>query len=100
MWLFKKKKNKENTESKPIVEKVDIPVVPQSTPAPEEVVKKAEPVKPEILDEQQVSTEPEEQKEEIDLEGMTVVELKALAKDKGLQGYSALKKAELIDLLK
>jgi len=34
------------------------------------------------------------------LDSLTVVELKELAKEKGLSGYSALKKADLIDLLK
>ena len=34
-----------------------------------------------------------------DLESMTVVELKALAKERGLSGYSGLSKEELIDLL-
>ncbi len=35
-----------------------------------------------------------------DLESMTVAELRSLAKDRGITGYSTLKKAELIDVLK
>ena len=34
-----------------------------------------------------------------DLNNYTVTELKSMAKERGLTGYSSLKKAELIDLL-
>ncbi|WMM24053.1 Rho termination factor N-terminal domain-containing protein [Tissierella sp. MB52-C2] len=38
-------------------------------------------------------------KEEKTIEEMTVDELKELAKEKGLEGYSKLKRDELVDLL-
>ena len=41
-----------------------------------------------------------EEKPEVNLASLTVKELKDLAKERGLTGYSGLKKAELIDLLK
>lgn len=55
--------------------------------APKKAAKKVEEiVKEEVL----------EEPTSVDLESLTVAELKALAKEKGLSGYSKLKKAELI----
>lgn len=58
-----------------------------------------EEVKEEIKEEVQEAIE-EVQEDIASLDSMTVAELKALAKSRGLSGYSSLKKAELIDLLK
>jgi len=44
------------------------------------------------------TTKKEEVKE--DISKLTVAELKSMAKDKGIQGYTTMKKAELLDALK
>ena len=36
----------------------------------------------------------------VDYDSMTLVDLKSLCKEKGVKGYSTLKKAEIIELLK
>jgi large subunit ribosomal protein L20 len=58
-----------------------------------------EELKEEIIEEV-VEEVKEEVEQLVDLKDLTVAELKALCKERGLSGYSALKKAELIDLLK
>ena len=45
-------------------------------------------------------TPKEETKNTDDLSSKTLAELKSMAKDKGIEGYSTMKKAELLDALK
>lgn len=81
-------------------------VVP--APAKAKPAKKVE-VKKEVVAETKVPVEEpaketpkavNKKEDTVDVTSMTVVELKELAKERNLEGYSKLKKAELIDLLK
>ncbi len=67
-----------------------------------EFVKKEEKVKPTVeekVEEPVVEEKKETPKAEEDLNSKTLVELKDLAKQAGIKGYSTMKKAELIDAL-
>ncbi|MDL2292092.1 Rho termination factor N-terminal domain-containing protein [Acholeplasma sp. OttesenSCG-928-E16] len=68
-------------------------------PAPKAKKENAD-VKETVEKEQPIVSDPvKEEASSINLEGLNLTELKALAKEKGLKGYSSLKKQELIDLL-
>ncbi|MDY0010570.1 MAG: Rho termination factor N-terminal domain-containing protein [Candidatus Izemoplasmatales bacterium] len=56
----------------------------------------SQPVKEEVKPVEKVETKVVE----IDLDSKTVAELKDMAKELNLSGYSSLRKAELIDLIK
>ncbi len=85
-------KPKVKTDEKAAV-KEDKPEVKEKAVKPEVVKKDLEEPKKEDLPAKQ-------EKQAIDLESLKVVELRKLAKEKNIPGYSSMKKAELIEALK
>ena len=64
--------------------------------AQKENVKKEEPKKGEVKEE----TEVKEEDKEVDIKTLNLIELKELAKSRGIKGYSKMKKDELLEILK
>ena len=105
-YVSEDEKKKDNREPKEVVPEVK----PKKEEAVEEVVEEKV-VEEKVVEEKVVEEVAEEKVEEKkpvvkkettkkeDLTSKTLVELKAIAKEKGLKGYSTLKKDELIDLI-
>ena len=62
--------------------------------------KKVEKETKEVKEEKKPAKKETKKEEKVDLESKTVAELKEMAKAKGVEGYSKLKKSELIEVLK
>ena len=91
----------EEKVSKEVKNTEKVEVEKETTEKTEEVKEEVEQKKEEVKEEVLVKEEKKAKKEEkVDYSKNTLAQLKTIAKEKGLKGYSTLKKDELIELLK
>jgi len=94
------------TEAKPTPQpKVEVAPKVEAKPTPQpkvEVAPKVEAKPTPVVEtkKQEVPVKKEVTAKSVDLDSLTVADLRAMAKDKGLTGYSKLKKADLVEALK
>jgi len=89
------KKEEKTEEEKPVKEVAKKEEVKEEKAPAKKATKKAE-----EKEEKKPAKKETKKEEKVDLESMTLAELKAMAKEKGVKGYSTMKKADIISALK
>lgn len=95
------KKEEKKEETNEVVEEKETKKTTKKTEKlEEEKPAKKTTKKAEKVEEEKPAKKTTKKESKVDLDSMTVAELKAMAKEKGIEGYTKLKKAELIEALK